>query len=56
MCRLKESATDISFHPETNLIAVANIQGELSVFEFDNEVGGVKRLKQVLEGVSSKLV
>ena len=37
--RLKESGTDISFHPEQNLLTVGNIQGEISVFRVENEVG-----------------
>merc|ERR1719233_2058060 len=38
--------TDISFHPESDVIAVGNISGELSVFQYSNEVNTIqKKLK-----------
>jgi len=50
--KLKESATDLSFHPEENLISVVNIQGEVSVFKFANEENTlVKKLKVHKSGV-----
>jgi len=38
--------TDISFHPESDIIAVGNISGELSVFQYSNEANTIqKKLK-----------
>ena len=41
-----ELVTDISFHPESDLIALGNLSGDLSVFSFSNEENKLlKKLK-----------
>ena len=41
-----KSQTDLSFHPEADLIAIGNISGELSVFNYTNEANKIqKKLK-----------
>lgn len=38
--------TDLSFHPEADIIAIGNISGELSVFSYNNELNKLeKKLK-----------
>eukprot|EP00088_Acartia_fossae_P043225 TRINITY_DN4550_c0_g1_i5.p1 TRINITY_DN4550_c0_g1~~TRINITY_DN4550_c0_g1_i5.p1 ORF type:complete len:490 (-),score=137.15 TRINITY_DN4550_c0_g1_i5:1909-3378(-) len=52
--KLKESATDISFHPEENIIAVSNLLGELSIFSCSNEENkALKKLKLHKGGIRS---
>lgn len=48
--KMKESATDISFHPETNVLAVANIQGEVSIFSYSNEENKAQRKLKLHKG------
>jgi len=44
--KTSELITDISFHPEADIIAVGNISGELSVFKYSNESNTIqKKLK-----------
>lgn len=44
--KTSELITDISFHPEADVIAVGNISGELSVFKYSNESNTIqKKLK-----------
>jgi len=35
--KLSEMVTDISFHPESHVIAVANIDGDISLFKYNND-------------------
>ena len=43
---ISETITDFIFHPEADLIAIGNISGELSVFNYTNEATTVqKKLK-----------
>jgi len=44
--KLSEMVTDISFHPEEDIIAAANIDGDISLFKYDNEKNTLlKKLK-----------
>lgn len=44
--KLSQLVTDISFHPEEDIIAVANIDGDISFFKYDNEKNDLqKKLK-----------
>jgi len=43
--KLKESGTDISFHPDASVLAIANLLGEISIFSVSNEEN--KALKKV---------
>jgi len=48
--KMKESATDISFHPETNVLAVANIEGQVSIFKYSNEENKAERKLKLHKG------
>lgn len=41
--KIKNSVTDISFHPEEDIIAVSNISGELAFFRYSNEENKIER-------------
>jgi len=44
--KTSEPITDLSFHPEADLIAIGNISGELSIFNYTNEANTIqKKLK-----------
>ena len=44
--KTSELVTDISFHPESDLIALGNLSGDLSLFKFSNEENKLqKKLK-----------
>ena len=44
--KTSELITDISFHPDSDLIALGNLSGDLSVFKFSNEENKLqKKLK-----------
>jgi len=44
--KTSDLVTDISFHPEADVIALGNIAGELSVFKYSNELNTIqKKLK-----------
>jgi len=44
--KLSELVTDISFHPEADVVAVANIDGDISLFKYSNEKNTLeKKLK-----------
>jgi len=50
--KLSEMVTDISFHPEDDIIAAANIDGDISLFKYDNEKNTLmKKLKIHKSGV-----
>ena len=44
--KTSEMVTDISFHPEADIIALGNISGDLSLFSYSNEENSlIKKLK-----------
>jgi len=53
--KTSELITDITFHPESDIIAIGNISGDLSVFSYDNEANKLQKKlnlsKKTLRGI-----
>merc|ERR1719391_392283 len=48
--KLKHTVTDVSFHPDENILAVSNIQGEISLFRYSNEENKIEKKLKLHKG------
>lgn len=48
--KLKQTVTDLSFHPEEDILAVSNIQGEISLFRYSNEENKIEKKLKLHKG------
>ena len=48
--KVEDHITDISFHPNTNLIAYCTIEGQLYLHEYSNEVNVLKKKSRIHKG------
>ena len=53
--KTQEMITDLSFHPEADMVVIGNISGEISVFNYSNDINELKKKlkisKKTLRGV-----